>query len=497
MTNLHPVPSLEDEQAGRFLHLESFAGMDWDTPEYVWEPDVDGKPHGAMALGSLVLAAGRPGAGKSSWGRWTAAQVSRGTLPGIWAGTPHGVAYIAGEESLKYNVIPSLIAAGADMEKVFHPRVDFIAPDGEIEHVALVPEKDMRELTALLIAHGVKLIIVDPLMEFMGTNSDVYKNNEVRAKLKPWSKLAEDIDGVVIAITHLNKSGNGDVVAGINGSSAFGEVARAVFGFAKDPDSEDGDRIMSQEKNSVGTEGAAWVYRIQGQEITNTEGKRGEFGTFVMIGDSDRTVGEVLRDASFGPGGDGRTGDVKTFVLDLLNSEGGMAPAAKIKSEITEAGHSWKTVQNNRGKWGITTRKLETGWVWQMESAPKGKVPNDEQGPYPRDLGTLGSSQVTGLNEGPDNPRSQHPTHKDLEGSSTPQPRREPSTTPQNNELHDVVLGSLHPEYPMGIKTIEGSVPKQHRDKVEDILNTLTTQGLVTTDNKNRYLLTTNRKATA
>lgn len=490
MTNLHPVPSLEDEQAGRFLHLESFAGMDWDTPEYVWEPDVDGKPHGAMALGSLVLAAGRPGAGKSSWGRWTAAQVSRGTLPGIWAGTPHSVAYIAGEESLKYNVIPSLIAAGADMEKVFHPRVEFVAPDGEVEHVALVPEKDMKELTALLIAQGVKLVIVDPLMEFMGTNSDVYKNNEVRAKLKPWSKLAEDIDGVVIAITHLNKSGNGDVVAGINGSSAFGEVARAVFGFAKDPDSEDGDRIMSQEKNSVGTEGAAWVYRIQGKEITNTEGKTGEFGTFVMIGDSDRTVGEVLREASFNPGGDGGTGGVKTFVLDFLNSEGGMAPAAKIKSEVTEAGYTWKTVQNNRGKWGIETVQVAGGWMWSLTN-PHPAHPDTPGG---RDLG---SGQVNMGKSHPEQGQIPGPTHRDLPGPSPKNARREPATTPRNNELQEVVLGSLHHEYAMGIKTIEGSVPKHHRAQVEDILNTLTGKGLVTTDDKNRYLLTTHRKATA
>lgn len=492
MTNLHPVPSLEDEQAGRFLHLESFAGMDWDTPEYVWEPDVDGKPHGAMALGSLVLAAGRPGAGKSSWGRWTAAQVSRGTLPGIWAGTPHGVAYIAGEESLKYNVIPSLIAAGADMEKVFHPRVDFIAPDGEIEHVALVPEKDMRELTALLIAHGVKLVIVDPLMEFMGTNSDVYKNNEVRAKLKPWSKLAEDIDGVVIAITHLNKSGNGDVVAGINGSSAFGEVARAVFGFTKDPDSEDGDRIMSQEKNSVGTEGAAWVYRIQGQEITNTEGKRGEFGTFVMIGDSDRTVGEVLRDASLNPGGDGGTGGVKAFVLDLLKSEDGVAPAAKIKSEVTEAGYSWKTVQNNRGKWGIETVQVAGGWVWSLIKTD----PDQHTDPHIPGSRDLGSGQVNTGKSDPTQGQIPDPTRRDLPGSPPTQSRREPATPTQDNELRDLVLGSLHPEHPMGLRTVEQSVPRHHRDQVADILHTLTKSGLVT-ENNNRYILTHNRKVTA
>ncbi|MGD7002127.1 AAA family ATPase [Corynebacterium halotolerans] len=490
-----PAPTVTP---GRFITLESFAGMDWDVPTWAWEPEVNGNPHGAIPVGSVALFAGRPGAGKSSAGRHFAAMISRGILPGCWSGTPHSVAYIAGEESLKYNVIPSLVASGADMGKILHPQVNFTAPDGETEVVALVPEKDMRDLTASLKSKGVKLVIVDPLMEFMGTDADVYKNNEVRAKLKPWSQLAEDIDGVVIAITHLNKSGNGDVVAGINGSSAFGEVARAVFGFAKDPESEEGDRIMSQEKNSIGTEGAAWVYRIESRQITNAEGKAGDFGTFVMVGDSDRTVGEVLRDTSMGFAGESG-GGVKPFVLALLEGEGGVAPAAKIKSEVTEAGYSWKTVQNNRGKWGIATRKAESGWVWELESTPKNlgftpvpKVPEDNKGPHMRDLGILGSSMVTGVNQGPEGARSQGPVHKEEPGPSPKYPPEVTFRQPKlsgDTELEDMVIGSLHAEYPMGMKTVEQSVTPRYRDQVPAVLDKLVTDGLVIRDDKGRYTL--------
>lgn len=478
---------------GRRIVLESFADMDWDIPTWAWEPEVNGEPHGAIPVGSVALFAGRPGAGKSSGGRWIAAQVSRGTLPGCWVGTPHSVAYIAGEESLKYNVVPSLVAAGADMEKILHPQVNFTAPDGETEPVALVPEKDMRELATMLVAQGVKLVIVDPLMEFMGTDSDVYKNNEVRAKLKPWSQLAEDIDGVVIAITHLNKSGNGDVVAGINGSSAFGEVARAVFGFAKDPDSEDGDRIMSQEKNSIGTEGAAWVYRIEGHQITNAEGKSGEFGTFVMVGDSDRTVGEVLRDASFGSGGDGGTGGVKDFVLDLLKGEDGAAPAAKIKSEVTEAGYSWKTVQNNRGKWGIETVQVAGGWVWSLTKSDPAD-PADPHTPGSRDLG---SGQLNIGKSGPAGGQVPHPTHRDVTGSSLKNVTFVQPKVSGDTELEDLVIGSLHAEHPMGLTTVEQSVPLVHRAQVSTALDSLLAAGLVIQNTVGRYLLNPARKATA
>src|SRR4051794_34954824 len=46
--------------------------------EWVWESDGDGR----IAAGTLAIAAGREGTGKSSWAVWLGAQVSTGKLPG-------------------------------------------------------------------------------------------------------------------------------------------------------------------------------------------------------------------------------------------------------------------------------------------------------------------------------------------------------------------------------------------------------------------------------
>lgn len=464
---------------GRHITLESFADMEWDIPTWAWEPEHNGQSIGAIPLGAMTMFAGRPGAGKSSAGRYFAAQVTRGTLPGHWYGTPQKVAYLAGEESLKYNVLPSLIASGADTSMMIRPKVTFVTPDGKTEIVGMMPNQDMRDLTEQFIDAGVKLVVVDPLMEYMGTDIDVYKNNEVRAKIKPWAKLAEDIDGVVIAIMHLNKSGNGDVVAGINGSSAFGEVARAVFGFAIDPDDEDGDRIMSQEKNSIGVEGAAWVYRMEGKLITNSEGKTGDFGTFQLIGDSDRTVGEVLRDSSASRPDD--SGDLKSVVLDFLESSGGIARVSDIQKEVRDSGHNFKTAQNQKGKWGIKSCKPEGVWSWELTA------PTSHPTPTPlgtRDVGTLGSSLVTGGN--------QHPEPGNIPTSQDPTPIR--GHDPREDEALNAVLESLSPEYGMSAKVIEQSVPLVHRTQVPEILDQLTTDGFVIQDGA-KYLLP--RKATA
>lgn len=322
-----PVPE-DDPYIGRAVRLRPISALKDDVPVWAWE--YDGK--GRIPLGALSLFAGRPGAGKSTAGRWFAASASTGTLSGCWEGRPINVAYIAAEESGKYVVKPGLRAAGAALDRVFFPVVEFHG-----EEVRFLTSHDMDALTDLLITQGVKLVVVDPLMSTIGSKTDVNRNNEVRALVEPWAKLAERIDGVVLGIAHLNKSGSGDVVAGINGSSAFGEVARTVFGFAKDPESEQGHRIMSQEKNSIGEEDLALTYTIESTKVTTDSGKTAEVGRFVILGESDRTVGDVLRQGPPQPGDtDGK--QIDKWLLDFLAQ--GPVPANDVYTAAEAAGFS-------------------------------------------------------------------------------------------------------------------------------------------------------------
>jgi hypothetical protein len=276
-----------DEQHDRVVSLIAATSITDDVPLWAWEYADKGR----IQLGTLALFAGRPGAGKSTAARWFAAAFSTGTLAGHWVGKPQNIAYIApAEESVKYIVKPGLRAAGADLGRIYFPEVQ---RDGR--QVRLLSIADEEQLTAQLKAHGITVVIVDPLMDTIAAGVDINRNNEVRAVVEPWSRMAEKIDGIVLGVAHLKKATNGDVVAGINASSAFGEVARAVFGFAKDPET-DGDRIMSQAKNSTGEEDLAVTYRIESQTVTTDSGKSADVGRFVITGDSDRSVGDVLRD---------------------------------------------------------------------------------------------------------------------------------------------------------------------------------------------------------
>ncbi|WP_024795889.1 AAA family ATPase [Tomitella biformata] len=382
----------------RAVTLSAFSQERDDVPVWAWNYGEKGR----VPVGALALFAGRPGAGKSTAGRWFAASASTGTLAGCWEGRPVGVAYIAAEESAKYVVKPGLRAAGADLDKVYMPRVNL---DGE--EVRFLSSHDMEELTEQLLAANVKLVVVDPLMSTIGSKTDVNRNNEVRSLIEPWSKLAEKIDGVVLGIAHLNKSGNGDVVAGINGSSAFGEVARAVFGFAKDTEGDEGDRILSQEKNSIGEEDLALTYRIESHTVTTDSGKSADVGRFVIIGESDRTVGDVLRSQAAGPARESGAHDaLDAWLLDLLAD--GPVLAKEVYSSAGDAGYSADKARRakeriNKEEEIIEAYRPEIPGVWWWRRTDAKAATSQPTLPTPVEPAALQSSatlQVSGGGQG-------------------------------------------------------------------------------------------------
>lgn len=350
---------------GRKLVSRSASEISWKIPKFFWTPTHSGETVGVLSVGSLAIAAGRPEAGKSSFGRMLCAQVTKGTLPGELEGTPANAMYIAGEENLEYNVVPGLLAAGADISKIEMPEVEFTEPDGTMETVGIVPEKDMSDLIALCHEKNIRFVVVDPLMEYMN-GADIYKNDQVRAKLRPWVRMADEINGVVLAIAHLNKAPTGDVVAGINGSSAFGEVARCVLGFSKSND--DDFRIMSVEKNSTGKSGFAWTYQMVGVDITHPETKEtANVGTYQLGDESDLTVGDYLRDQGESSAA---KEDARDFLQELLKD--GPVRSPEVYKEAEEAGISKDQAKRAKSKLGVRAKKDADGWWWALPEKNNG-----------------------------------------------------------------------------------------------------------------------------
>lgn len=326
------------------ISLRPMSEVKDDVPTLAWEPE-PGYP--GIAVGTLVIFGGRPAAGKSTSARWFVAEATNGTLPGAWHGMPVGAAWIGTEESEVYMMKPGLRAAGADLDKVVIPEVEIHDEDDDSTVISILRHLNMAGLADEFNAAGVKVVVLDPLMSTIGSQTDVNRTNEVRAHLEPWVKLAEAIDGVVIGIAHLKKSFTGDVVAALNGSSAFGEVARSIFGFAKDDSADDGTRLMSHAKSSIGPETLSYTYTLEPVEVTTDSGKTATISRFVLGEKTDRTVSDALREAASGqvavsPEDKPMTDKAAMLVQILTGPDGGLLALSKddVVAQMSEAGYS-------------------------------------------------------------------------------------------------------------------------------------------------------------
>jgi hypothetical protein len=328
-------------------------------PDWAWSYGGRGR----IQLGTLALLAGRPAAGKSTAARWFAAQATLGKLEGCWDGHPQHVAYIASEESQRYTIAPGLIAAGADMSRIHFPEV---TRDGQA--VALLSTLDEIALLEYLAENHITIVIVDPLMSTVTSTTDINKNNETRAQIAPWARIAEAINGVTLGVVHLRKNASGDVVAAITGSSAFGEIARSVFGFAKNIEND--TRVMSQHKNSTGYEDLSLTYEIASVPVHLSDGRIGEIGAFHITGESEVTVEDILSDSAMHNGGVAL--ECQRWLSDYLNVEGPCRSRA-VKAEAQKEGFSTTTVDRAARKLKVVVESKDfprvTYWAMPVTSS--------------------------------------------------------------------------------------------------------------------------------
>jgi hypothetical protein len=138
--------------------------------------------------------------------------------------------------------------------------------------------------------NDIRAVFIDPVMSTFSGKADVYRNNEVRQYLNPFVRMAQAINGIVVCVHHLRKGTVNDVLGSMNGSSAFGEVPRAVFGFAP---FEAGAHVMEQVKNSAGPTGLKLEYHLPIQYMTADDGVPYELPRFEIKGNTTVSISDI------------------------------------------------------------------------------------------------------------------------------------------------------------------------------------------------------------
>lgn len=332
-------------------------------PEPVVWAWTDDQGQGRIPAGTLAIAAGREGTGKSSFGMWLAAQITTGKLPGNFHGKPRRVLYVAVEDSWKHTLVPRLLAAGADLSKI--GRLDVVADDGEELTMSL--PADNGALETAIRDHDVALVVLDPLMSAIAGKIDTHREREVRSALDPLAKIADRTGAIVLGIAHFNKGSGSDAANLITGSGAFKNVPRSVFGFARDDG--DGSRVMTQVKNSLGRDDLASLgYRIEAATIPTAKGPA-ETSRLVWTGVSDKSVADVLRDARMDDHDERH--DAASWLVEFLTEQGGSASSKEVFKAGRDAG-GWSPQALRRAR-GARVQSVKSGmsggWDWCLTGA--------------------------------------------------------------------------------------------------------------------------------
>jgi hypothetical protein len=318
---------------------------------------------GYIPLRKVTILDGDPGLGKSTI---LLDLASRGSIGGLApTGEPLGDAftsiYVTLEDDAEDTILPRVLRAGGDPSR-FHL----------LRKLVLPAQIDRLEATANSLR--ARLIVIDPLMAYLGDGVKTNDDHLVRRALEPLAEMAARLDAAVVLIRHLNKRVGDDAIYRGGGSIGFTGLARSVLAVGRDTDDAD-LIILAPVKLNVARRPASLAYRIV------ADGPY-EPSHIAWQGTSERTAEDLIgrtRDELIGRS---KTADLADAIGELVRSHGGSiaAPAAY---RALEAGGFDVASQDNlvraRRRAGVSTRRqrFTGGWVWSLGVSASTSEPSE------------------------------------------------------------------------------------------------------------------------
>ena len=352
--------------------------------EDVVEEEVRWLWQGRIPFGKITLLDGDPGLGKSTILLDLAARLSRGErLPGGDQHPPMGTFLLMAEDGAADTIKPRLTNAGADMRLIGH-----LPTLTDLEGNEVLPEipLNLPEVENLLARCDARLVVVDPLLTYLGRGDDAHRAQDVMRALTPLAAFAERTGCAVVCLRHLTKAGAGtEVKYRGQGSIGFIGVARSALFVAKDPD-DPGRCIIASSKSNLGPPPPSLAYRL-----VNMPNKASKVAWEGVV---ERTA-QDLADAPAQHKHSVLDGAVD-FLRDLL-ADGEPHRSKEIWREAAEAGHTRLTVRRAGEVLGVKVDKERVqngGWLWSLpgrqEPAPAknhhpGYVPKSSDSRDPTD----------------------------------------------------------------------------------------------------------------
>jgi len=303
--------------------------------------------------GALTELIGGPGQAKSATTYDLAARVTAGApMPGCTdVSAPASVILLQAEDHPASRVIPSLVAAGADLARV---HLWDRSQDGG--RPLRFPD-DIGVLDSAAARLGARLIVLDPVSCYLG--GSMQNEQSVRKALMPLAALAENRNLSVLMVRHLRKSGARDPIHLGAGSIAFVALVRSSLLVGNDPTSEDNHRhVLTLNKSNLAS-APSLLYRTV---------RRGEAAIAIeWLGETEI----VARDLALGATSASEASALREamYVLYSLLAEGAL-PANEVARRAAQGRVSGRTLY--RAKVALKVRSIKRGsgkgsrWYWRL-----------------------------------------------------------------------------------------------------------------------------------
>jgi hypothetical protein len=338
--------------------------------DWIWE--------GHILRRALGLLTGLPGVGKS---QGQCDFVARATTGKAWpnngaAVAPMNVIMVTAEDALDEEVVPRLMAAGADRERIYILKC--IKTDESTRRQFLLGSDLFKLERAIKKIGDVGLVTIDPITAYMGSGKfDSHKATDVRSQLGPLKDFAERCGVAVSAITHPPKSAGPNALDHFIGSQAFIAAARIGHIIVDEVDDDGratGRKLFTNPKNNPGLRQPTLAYRISAIVIDERNGVNiaaprvtWEEGTVAVSADEALARARANRADGRDRGGEQRA--CQEFLKEFLG-DGGRHLATDVEAEGERRGFTKRQVRRAKEKLRVRSEKDEGNpegpWFWVL-----------------------------------------------------------------------------------------------------------------------------------